>query len=84
MVAYAENRRAFSENSGAVPMELDAVKGKSKGKGKDKGGAAKKETRTCHVCQKVGHLAKDCWVKPQGKAQAKGKARAKGRLKSAF
>eukprot|EP00439_Symbiodinium_sp_Y106_P043634 s2346_g5.t1 len=53
MVAYAENRRAFSENSGAVPMELDAVKGKSKGKGKDKGGAAKKETRTCHVCQKA-------------------------------
>ena len=24
MVAYAENRRAFSEDSGAVPMELDA------------------------------------------------------------
>ena len=79
MVAYAENRRAFSEDSGAVPMELDAVKGK----GKDKGGG-KMETRTCHLCQKVGHLAKDCWVKPQGKAQAKGKARAKGRLKSAF
>ena len=31
MISYAENRRAFSEGSGAVPTELDSVKGKPKG-----------------------------------------------------
>ncbi|CAE7270738.1 unnamed protein product [Symbiodinium sp. CCMP2592] len=40
-------------------------------KGKGKGGKAQKETRKCHHCQKVGHLAKDCWLL-HGKGKGKG------------
>ena len=39
-------------------------------KGKGKG-----ETRTCYICGKAGHLAKDCW---QGKGKSKGKGFFKG------
>ncbi|CAE7292356.1 unnamed protein product [Symbiodinium sp. CCMP2592] len=39
--------------------------------GKGKGGKAQKETRKCHHCHKVGHLAKDCWLL-HGKGKGKG------------
>ena len=83
MVSFADTKRAFTATDGAVPMEVDEMKGKKgpKGKGKkgqkDQGGKAK-ETRECHICQCKGHLAKDCWYKDKSgntkgtKAQAKG------------
>ena len=83
MVSFADTKRAFTATDGAVPMEVDEMKGKKgpKGKGKkgqkDQGGKAK-ETRECHICQRKGHLAKDCWYKDKSgntkgtKAQAKG------------
>ena len=36
-------------------------------RGKDKG--AQRETRTCNICHKAGHLAKDCWSNPKGKGK---------------
>ena len=83
MVSFADTKRAFTATDGAVPMEVDEMKGQKgpKGKGKkgqkDQGGKAK-ETRECHICQRKGHLAKDCWYKDKSgntkgtKAQAKG------------
>ena len=51
--------------------------GKGKSKGKGKGGKGKgKETRTCHHCQKVGHLIEDCRAKAAGKPKVKSGANA--------
>ena len=66
MVSFADTKRAFTATDGAVPMEVDEMKGRKgpKGKGKkgqkDQGGKAK-ETRQCYICQRKGHLAQDCW-----------------------
>ena len=38
-------------------------KGKGDGRGKGKTDFKGKETRSCHFCQKVGHLEKDCRAK---------------------
>ena len=55
-------------------------KGDRKGKGKGKNGGqggnptgdkAKKESRTCHWCQKVGHLIEECRAKKAGKPRVK-------------
>ena len=45
------------------------------GKGEGKGGKGKggKETRTCHNCNKAGHIARDCWSKGKPKGKGKGK-----------
>ena len=56
-------------------------KGKGKGKGKNSGGGKGdkgkgKETRTCHHCQKVGHLIQDCRAKAAGKPKVKPEANA--------
>ena len=47
---------------------------KGKGKSKEKGGQHGKgeevnETRTCHYCQKTGHLAAACKKKPETRAE---------------
>ena len=68
ITTFAENRRAFTaEDSGATPMEVDWAQGTGKGKGK-----GKKETRTCNICHKVGHIAKDCWHKGKEKGGSSG------------
>ena len=68
ITTFAQNRRAFSaEDSGATPMEVDWAQGTGKGKGK-----GKKETRTCNICHKVGHIAKDCWRKGKEKGGSSG------------
>ena len=84
---------ASRDDSGPVPMDVGAFEKKGKGKGKDgkgkgKGGKAaggkdQRETRECHNCGKVGHLARDCWApkkdkkggggKPEKKKEGKGK-----------
>ncbi|CAE6971968.1 unnamed protein product [Symbiodinium sp. CCMP2592] len=50
MVSFADTKRAFTATDGAVPMEVDALKGakgpKGKGKKGDKGKDKAKETRT--------------------------------------
>ena len=60
-------------------------KGKPGGKGRDGGKKGKggnqhpnqakagqqKETRSCHICKKPGHLAKDCWQAKGGKGRGK-------------
>eukprot|EP00435_Cladocopium_sp_Y103_P044288 s116_g12.t1 len=52
--------------TGGDPMDVDAMgKGKSKYKGKPgKGkGAGGSQVGPCHVCGRLGHIAKDCWYK---------------------
>ena len=75
MVSFADTKRAFTATDGAVPMEVDEMKGKKgpKGKGKDQGGKAK-ETRQCFICQRKGHLAQDCWYRDKSNQPKGGKA----------
>ena len=47
----------LADSGGAVPMEIDYVQGKGKGKDKPK---------VCYVCNKTGHISRDCWRKPKG------------------
>ena len=43
------------------PMDVDAMgKGKGKAKGKGAGGS---QVGPCHVCGRLGHIAKECWHK---------------------
>ncbi|CAE7853721.1 unnamed protein product, partial [Symbiodinium sp. KB8] len=94
MVSFADTKRAFTATDGAVPMEVDALKGAKgpKGKGGKKGDShqgkgGKKEDRECFICSKRGHLARDCWHKDKGKGRgtdaaklkAQGKKGSKGR-----
>ena len=94
MVSFADTKRAFTATDGAVPMEVDALKGAKgpKGKGGKKGEShqgkgGKKEDRECFICSKKGHLARDCWHKDKGKGRgtdgaklkAQGKKGSKGR-----
>ena len=71
MVSFTETKHAFTATDGAVPMDVDEMKGKKgpKGKGKkgqkDQGGKAR-ETRQCFICQRRGHLAQDCWYSGKG------------------
>eukprot|EP00438_Fugacium_kawagutii_P013012 Skav219672 [mRNA] locus=scaffold3149:113084:120619:+ [translate_table: standard] len=53
------------QNSYGQNFQKSSGKGKDKGKNPEKGKSKGKgkETRTCHLCKKVGHLAKDCWSK---------------------
>ncbi|CAE7390420.1 hypothetical protein AK812_SmicGene34927 [Symbiodinium microadriaticum] len=68
MVSFADTKRAFTATDGAVPMEVDALKGAKgpKGKGGKKGDGhqgkgGQKEDREYFICFKKGHLARDCW-----------------------
>ena len=93
MVSFADTKRAFTATDGAVPMEVDALKGAKGPKGKGRKGEShqgkggKKEDRECFICSKKGHLARDCWHKDKGKGRgtdgaklkAQGKKGSKGR-----
>ena len=67
---------------GPDDMEIDALT--KKGKGKSKGKSKTDESKTsCFVCGRVGHMAKNCWLKDTSKGSApnnKGK-RGKGKNK---
>jgi len=47
--------------SGYAPMDLDAFNGK--GNQRDKGSLSNgtRETHSCYICGKQGHLAKNCY-----------------------
>eukprot|EP00971_Amphidinium_carterae_P172341 3416451-Amphidinium_carterae.1 len=92
-------RAQIAANSSTSPMDLGAMsqqaKGnKGKGLGRGYGGAGKgvgvggKSSNpaagvTCHICQKVGHYARDCWHKDKGKGTQQGKGKDKGKGKGA-
>ncbi|CAE7245381.1 unnamed protein product [Symbiodinium sp. CCMP2592] len=83
---------ASKDDQGPAPMDVGAFdKGKGK-KGKDKGkgkggkaaGGKQKETRECHNCGKVGHLAANCWApkkEKKGKGEPHKKKEGKGKDK---
>ncbi|CAK9097534.1 Retrovirus-related Pol polyprotein from transposon TNT 1-94 [Includes: Protease [Durusdinium trenchii] len=74
MVSYAETRRALTTpaDSGATPTEIDALKGaKSRGKGRGGNGKGARQQITCYVCNKKGHMAKDCWQRQDSEKDAK-------------
>ena len=58
-------------SSSPAPMEVDAIHGKGKKKGKKGEGKGKKETRKCWICDGAGHLAADCWYKDDAKQDDK-------------
>eukprot|EP00971_Amphidinium_carterae_P105027 2079529-Amphidinium_carterae.2 len=62
--------KLHGSDQGSTPMDVGSFQ---KGKGK-----SDKETRVCFVCQKPGHLAKDCWQR-QEKGKSGGKGKDKGR-----
>ena len=46
--------------------------GKGAGKAGEKGKGKGEETRKCHNCDRVGHIARDCWRPKKVKGQGKG------------
>jgi hypothetical protein len=60
------------EEAAAMLAKLKDWKSKNKGSGNDKSGV------TCFNCDKVGHIAKDCWAEGGG-AHKKGKKRGRGK-----
>ena len=93
------NETANPSDSTQTPTEVDALtpprrkaKGDAKGSGKKGSGKTQKKSaddkagKTCHVCGKSGHHARDCWNRqgatdgrsPDGKGSSKGKTKGKG------
>ena len=89
VISYAEQKAAKVEEPGAVPMELDAFKGKKGPKGAGKtawkpkaGGGNPDKDVVCHLCKKKGHRKSACWYAkenggtgkpPQPKGAAQGR-----------
>eukprot|EP00969_Alexandrium_andersonii_P183815 8122677-Alexandrium_andersonii.AAC.1 len=71
-------------------MEVDYIgKGGKKGKkgksGKDGGkNNTQRETRTCHICGKQGHIATDCWRRSSSSDPARIRARTARRARRAM
>ena len=68
VISYTEQKAAKVDEPGAVPMELDAFKGKKGAKGggktasKAKGGGGNPDKDVvCHLCKKKGHRKSACW-----------------------
>ena len=64
------------DSFGRKPNPTNAKPGKGDGKGGagkgDKGKGAGEEKRACHNCDRVGHIAKDCWRAKRTKGFGKG------------
>ena len=92
------NATANPSASTSTPIEVDALtpprrkaKGDAKGSGKKGFGTTKRKSgddeagKTCYVCGKSGHCARDCWNRqgaserrsPDGKGSSKGKTKSK-------
>ena len=68
VISYTEQKAAKVDEPGAVPMELDAFKGKQGAKGGGKtaskakaGGGNPDKDVVCHLCKKKGHRKSACW-----------------------
>ena len=70
-----QSSQAAMGNGESIDSFGKGAKGAGVGKGEGKGGKGKggKETRTCHNCNKAGHIARDCWSKGKPKGKGKGK-----------
>lgn len=74
---YSDAKRAGKGKSDSEPYGKD-LRSNSMGKAKANVNAAaarrndpiRKETRTCHKCQKVGHIARDCKSKDDGRSSS--------------
>ena len=64
-VVPAEGAPLDSFGKGPVGGQKPGKGGGKAEKGKGKG----EETRECHKCGKKGHIARDCWSKPQNKGK---------------
>lgn len=52
--------KSLDQKIAAIMTSIEGIPKKLIGEGNPKSNGGR-ETRTCHYCQKVGHLAKDCY-----------------------
>ena len=79
---------ASNRSDGAEPMEVDALWDGNKKKDRVQPGRgqqpARKETRSCHRCQRPGHIQKDCRAKTDHKGRKLGDQKGSGSKKGCF
>ena len=59
--------KSLDQKIATIMTSMDGVSKKLMGEGYRKHDG-NRETRTCHYCQKVGHLGKDCYKRQRAQA----------------